>query len=449
MSYPVAYGIDFGTTNSALAVAYDDGTIEVLGTPEELTQSLIYLHRNQNRLVGEEAIRAYLDTGSARTPCSRCELVDWERGAPQTQCRNCLPGGSCFDARLIAQVKAELADEDFGGTHSWAEDFEIEDLVAIVLMRLKKAADRQLGTAIDRVTIGHPVRFAGAEGEDFVRLQALAQRRLASAAERAGFSEHVSLMPESKAAVAVEGVDDGVLLCLDFGGGTFDVALIEVHGSRSEVLALNGVPVGGEEFDSKIFDAFVSPAIGLNSEFVLANGQTRHLPAELRTKLRSLSGVNDLVSENLAAGVSAHLAGLDHDEVLDRVNAIITGGSGWRLFQAIKIAKHDLSDSPKTVIDVRSGELSLSIPVAIEEFVSVIADDLQLVRYCIEDALEDANVTPDEVSYVSRTGGSSQIPAFIQMIENTYTNATHVQMDPFTSVVQGLARHAYEVWANE
>lgn len=449
MSNPVAYGIDFGTTNSALAVAYDDGTIEVLGTPEELTQSLIYLHRNQNRLVGEEAIRAHLDTGAARTSCSRCELVDWERGAPQTQCRNCLPGGGCLDSRLIAQVKSELADDGFHGTHSWAQDFALEDLVAIVLMRLKKAADSQLGTTVDRVTVGHPVRFAGAEGEDFSRLQAIAMKRLTAAAERAGFSEHVSLMAESKAAVAVDGVDDGVLLCLDFGGGTFDVAVIEVNGSRSEVLALNGVPIGGEEFDSKIFDAFVSPAIGLNNEFMLANGQTRLLPAELRTKLRSLSGVNDLMSENLAAGVSAQLGGLNHDEVLNQINAIVTGGAAWRLFQAVKRAKHDLSDSPKTVLDVRTGELSLRIPIAIEEFVSVITDDLQLVRYCIEDALEDANVSADEVSYVSRTGGSSQIPAFIQMIENTFTNATHLQLDPFTSVVKGLARHAYEEWAHE
>jgi hypothetical chaperone protein len=449
MSAPVAYGIDFGTTNSAIAVAYEDGTVEVLGTPDDLTQSLIYLHRNLNRLVGEEAIRAYLGTAAARTLCSRCDLVEWDKGTPQTHCRTCLPGGGCFDARLIAQVKAELANEDFHGTHSWAQDFELEDLVAVVLSRLKKAADRQLGITVNRVTVGHPVRFAGAEGPDYARRQALAQQRLTNAAERAGFTEHVSLMAESKAAVALEGVGDGVLLCLDFGGGTFDVALIDVQGSRSEVLALNGVPVGGEEFDAKMFDAFVAPALQLDSQFRLANGQTRHLPAQLRSKLRSLSGVNDLMSENLAAGVSAQLAGLDHDDVLDRVSALVTGGAAWPLFQAVKKAKHDLSTAPEAAIDVRSAELTLTIPVDRADFESAIAVDLQTVQYCIEDALEDADVSPHEVAYVSRTGGSSQIPAFISLAENLFPDADHVQMDPFTSVVQGLARHAYEVWADD
>ena len=447
MSAPVAYGIDLGTTNSAISVAHDDGSVQVLSVPEELTQSLIYLHRNENRLVGEDAVRAYLDTASARTSCSRCDLVEWAQGAFFTDCRNCTSGGGCSDARLIAQIKAEMANEDFHGTHSWAQDFEIEDLVSIIISRLKKAADRQLGVSVNRVTVGRPVRFAGTEGEDFARLQALAEARLTSAAQRAGFTEHVELMAESKAAVAVEGVESGVLLCLDFGGGTFDVALIDVRGTRSEVLALNGVAVGGEEFDAKIFDALIAPALGLDSEFTLANGQVRQLPAQLRSNLRSLRGVNELMSDNLAAGASTMLAGLDNDEVLDRVNALVTGGASWQLFKAIKDAKHDLSDATEASIDVRAGELNLTVPITREDFESAIQEDLQQVRYCIEDALEDAGVEIDEVAYVSRTGGSSKIPAFHRIVEDTFVDAQHVQMDPFTSVVQGLGRHAYEVWS--
>ncbi|MDC3001283.1 Hsp70 family protein [Actinomycetota bacterium] len=447
MDTPVAYGIDLGTTNSAISVAYDDGAVEVLGTPEELTQSLIYLHRNLNRLVGEKAVRAYLDTAAARTSCSRCDLVDRDRGAVHTECRNYVSGGDCFDARLIAQVKAEMANEDFHGTHSWAQDFQIEDLVSIIMSRLKKAADDQLGAIVNRVTVGHPVRFAGAEGNDFARLQNLALQRLESAAVRAGFTEHVELMAESKAAVAIEGVTNGVLLCLDFGGGTFDVALIDVRDTRSEVLALKGVAVGGEEFDAKMFDAFVAPALGLNSEFTLDNGQVRHLPAQLRTKLRSLRGVNELMSENLAASASTMLAGSGNDEVLSNVNALVTGGAAWRLFQAVKTAKHDLSNSVETSINMRAGELSLTVPVTRSEFESIIEADLNQVRYCVEDAVEDAGVEVDEVAYVSRTGGSSQIPAFNRMVEDIFVNADHVQMDPFTSVVRGLGRHAYEVWS--
>ncbi|MDQ1250895.1 MAG: Hsp70 family protein [Actinomycetota bacterium] len=448
MAGPVAYGIDFGTTNSAIAVAYDDGMTEVIGTPDELTESLIYLHRNANRLVGQDAIRAYLTTGNSRTMCSRCELVDWVKGEPITDCRTCKSGGACFDARLIAQAKGELASPDFHGTHSWSLDFEIEDLVSIVLSRMKKAADRELGTTIDRVTVGHPVRFAGAEGAGWRDRQGLGENRLRAAAQRAGFTEHVSLMAESKAAVAVDGVDDGILLCLDFGGGTFDVAVVDVHGNRSQVLALNGVSIGGEEFDAKMFDVFVAPTLGLDAEFTLPNGEKRRLPNELSGKLRSLSGVNDLMSKNLAAGVNGYLAGMGNDAVLRDISAIVTGGSSWPLFKAIKRAKHDLSTSDVATIDVRSAELTFAIPVTRSAFDAAIAQDLREVELCIEDALEDADVVPEDVRFVAKTGGSSLIPAFIALVDEQFPDAEHTQMDPFTSVVSGLARHAYEVWAS-
>lgn len=448
MASPVAYGIDFGTTNSAVAVAYDDGTTEVMSTPDELTESLIYLHRNANRLVGQDAIRAFLATGSSRTLCARCDLVDWVKGEAVTDCRTCRPGGACFDARLIAQTKGELASPDFHGTHSWSVDFSIEDLVSIVLSRLKKSADRELGTTVDRVTVGHPVRFAGAEGAGWRDRQALGENRLRAAAQRAGFTEHISLMAESKAAVAVEGVDDGILLCLDFGGGTFDVAVVDVRGNHSQVLALNGVPVGGEEFDAKMFDAFVAPTLGLDAQFTLPNGQTRRLPSELHSKLRSLAGVNDLMSQNLVAGVNGYLAGMGNDAVLRDITAMVTGGASWPLFSAVKRAKHELSAADIAVIDVRSAELTFTIPITRGAFEAAIAADLQKVVHCFEDALEDADVVPDDVSFVAKTGGSSLIPAFVALVDERFPRAQHTQMDPFTSVVSGLARHAYEVWAS-
>lgn len=448
MSEPIAYGIDFGTTNSAIAVAFDDGTTQVVGTPDELTPSLIYLNRNLNRLIGEQAIRTFVTAANARTLCGSCDLVDFYAGQAHSECRNRLSGGGCFDARLIAQIKGDLANEDFIGTHSWAQDFTIEDLVGIVLTQLKKAADRQLGTSVNRVTIGHPVLFAGAEGPQARQRQELALSRLTLAAQRAGFTEHVGLMEESKAAVSTDGVDGGVLLCLDFGGGTFDVAVVDVQGTRADVLSLNGVAIGGEEFDAKMFDEFVAPALDLDVEFTKKDGQTRRLPNEIRVKLRSLGGVNELMSENLAAGVTSHLGGLEHSDVLNRIHALITGGAAWPTFQAIKKAKHELSQAPATDIDVRSAALTLRIPVTREAFEAAIASDLTTVQFCFEDALEDAGVTPDEVAFVAVTGGSSQIPAFRAMVEACFPQAEMVEMDPFTSVVRGLARHAYEEWAS-
>ena len=447
MRLPIAYGIDFGTTNSAIAVAYDDGTTAVVGTPDTLTQSLIYLHRNGNQLIGLEAARTFVTTGSGRTLCSRCSLVDWSGGAPLTECRSFEKAGGCFDSRLIAQVKSDVADPGFSGTHSWGTDFAIDSLISTVLRRLKTSADRELKTHIDRATIGHPVRFAGAAGPEFASRQALALSRIHKAAELAGFTEHAGLMEESKAAIAFDGVADGILLCLDFGGGTFDVAVVDIEANHASVLALNGVSVGGEEFDSKIFDGFVAPQLNLDATFRLPNGQTRTIPALLRSRLRSLSGINQILAENLAAATSQYLSGLGSDDVLRSVSSLVSGAASWNLFTAIQAAKHDLSSAESTTLAVQTADFQLQVEIDRGSFEHLIDSDLKNVEYCITDALHDAAVQVEEINYVALTGGSSQIPAFRKRIQAMFPTAVHTQMDPFTSVVEGLARHAYEEWA--
>ena len=449
MRAPIAYGIDFGTTNSAIAVAYDDGTTSVVGAPDPVTPSLVYLHRNANRLSGPEAIRAYLLTGAMETRCRGCSLASWDGGVPASTCQQVSMDGHCQDARLLSQLKGDLTADTFQSTHSWGVDFELEDLVAIVLRRLKSAADQATGHDVKRVVLGHPVRFAGAEGARFVELQKLALARLARAAERAGFVEGVSLVEESKAAIALEGVSDGLLVCTDFGGGTFDMAVAEVSGTTTTILDLAGVSIGGEEFNSKIFDTFVRPRLGLDEEFVMWDGQTRTLPALLRSQLRSLSGLKSLLVSNVALDASAHYRGRGHDAVLDFVDELLYNGQAFQFFGAIESAKIELSSVQHCNISFRSVGLTLDIPVTRAEFEEAIAGDMRSVRLCMQDSLDDAGVSADEVGFVTQTGGSSQLPVFQRMLRELFPDATVVQSDPFTSVVTGLANYALEEWVDD
>ena len=80
------------------------------------------------------------------------------------------------------------------------------------------------------------------------------------AAELAGFSD-VQLYPEPAAAIIDEELDDGVAVSVDFGGGTFDVAVIEVERGSAEVLALHGAGIGGSRFDAAMFDEFIAPEL--------------------------------------------------------------------------------------------------------------------------------------------------------------------------------------------
>jgi hypothetical chaperone protein len=101
-----------------------------------------------------------------------------------------------------------------------------------------------LAAKIDRVVLGHPVAFVRTEGPQFEELQALAIARLGQAAEKAGFAE-IEFLPEPAAAVQDELTPEGVVVALDFGGGTFDVAVVEFSAERADVLALQGAAVGG------------------------------------------------------------------------------------------------------------------------------------------------------------------------------------------------------------
>src|SRR5487761_452804 len=194
---PLGYGIDFGTSNSAISIAYPDH-VEVLAlgaARSSLTlPSFVYLHRSGRRDAGDEGVKTFLKSGHRKTDCWKCPLAPygWD-----TECRQYRKGGGCSDARLLSGVKHELAKLGFVGTNSWATD------VSVVMKRLKTEADARATETVTSVVLGHPVVFAGADPVDRAASDREAFRRLEEAARTAGFEE-VAFLPEPTAAVICE-----------------------------------------------------------------------------------------------------------------------------------------------------------------------------------------------------------------------------------------------------
>ena len=111
----------------------------------------------------------------------------------------------------MSGLKEHLSDTDLQQTHSWARDFTIPELVAVILRRLKRAADRHVGVDVRRVVLGHPVNFPGTEGTNYRVRQGFALDRLEDAAQLAGFEE-VSTFPEPAAALVDEQLENGIVL---------------------------------------------------------------------------------------------------------------------------------------------------------------------------------------------------------------------------------------------
>jgi hypothetical chaperone protein len=437
---PIAYGIDFGTTNSSIAVAYPDRVevvpVSATGIPEVMP-SIVYLHRMGMSSAGEEAVKQYLVTGSNRTSCARCDLVERDRWGTYTDCRQYAPGGGCLDARVASELKAFLADETFTSTHSWARDFDLADLVGVVIRELKRAADRAIGADVRRAVIGHPVLFFGAEGVGSETRQRLALERMREAAVRAGFEELV-FVEEPAAVVADEEIQRGLAVVVDFGGGTFDVAVVQLAPDGGEVLALEGAGIGGELFTKLLFEHKVAPALGLD-------GTVPGIPAWLRVRLRSLAGVFQVLSDREVPGlIRAAARSSGRIDVLQR---ILYGGFAYQFYKAVEDAKIALSSSRRTSIEFHRPGVDLSIPVMRQEFESMIAEYLDGTIDLVRVALERAGIATQDVDTVLRTGGSSGIPAFVARLGDLLGPEKIVERPVYTTVVHGLAAHARGRWA--
>lgn len=446
---PVAYGIDFGTTNSSIAVAYRD-RLDVVpvetGPLDEVLRSIVYLNRDRNRAAGQEAIEQFLVTGSVKTRCGGCELVYSFQGQRETDCKQYKPGGSCQNARLIAGVKSYLAETDRGETHSWATDFTLSELVAVILRRLKRDADRFTSSDVRRLVLGHPVVFTGAEGKDFHKRQELAEERIQQAASLAGFHE-VVLLDEPSAALTGETLPEGIAVATDFGGGTFDVSVVKFGADGGDVLALAGAEIGGEGFDRLLFNAKVAPVLGLDREYEVRPGARRSLPGWLRSRLATLDGLRELLSDRMTASTLSEYRRAPGGEILAPVEGILYEGYAYLFYRAIEEAKIALSTEDFARIDFRRPGIDLSIPIGRDEFEQLIAPSMDTVTECILRALDEAGVDPEQVNLVLRTGGSSSIPAFVRILEELFDPSVIRERPVYTTVVRGLAMHALEHWS--
>jgi hypothetical chaperone protein len=445
---PVAYGIDFGTTNSSIAVAYRN-RIEVIPVEseglQEILPSIIYLNRDRNRAAGQEAIEQFLVTGSAKTPCGRCSLVHVVDGRRESDCRQFRPGGNCHNARLISGVKSDLSESQFVSTHSWATDFTLTDLVAVIMRRLKTAADRATRANVRRVVLGHPVVFVGAEGPNYHERQELAETRIRDAAEKAGFEEIV-LLDEPEAAVINEDLQEGVALAADFGGGTFDVSVIKFAPDGGDVVGLAGAEVGGELFDRLLFQDKVAPALNLNDAYEVRPGAFRELPNWFKKRMSTLSGLKNLLSDKYTATTLSELRAATDGDRLAAVENIIYGGYAYQFYRAVEEAKIALSTAPNASIEFHRPGIDLSIPIQREEFEHLISNPMMEVRAAVLRALDEAGEGPESVSLVLRTGGSSSIPAFVRILEEIFDPSVIQERPVYTTVVHGLATYALGQW---
>jgi hypothetical chaperone protein len=357
MSQPIAYGIDFGTSNSSIAVSYRRQVASLDGLTDPGVPSLLYLDAVGLELVGDTAAQQYL------------------------------LGGNPTQSRLMSSLKSFLADDLFTKTASWGRTWGLEDLTKFILRDLKRQADERLNADVKRVLIGYPVVFAGAEGDQFATLQTLALKRLEKAARLAGFKE-VEFLDEPTAALSHNDLSSGINVALDFGAGTFDISIIRYRSRprATEVLATHGIALGGDRFDCAVFKLALHKRLGfgdLNYADSIEDACTTAGMLHLVRDTRALDRLAGYVRNKPRSGL----------RILKRV---IENGQAYTLSRAVEKAKIQLSRGTTATVELLRPDVGINIheDVRRDDFDMSISDDLNQVFEVIDHALMEAEITP-------------------------------------------------------
>jgi hypothetical chaperone protein len=420
-------GLDFGTTNSAIAVADNDrrATLATFADgPSTITnfRSILYFPARDRSSppkaetqAGPEAINSYLDADTK--------------------------------GRLIVSIKSYLASPLFTSTSINGRNYTLEDLIAIILRRLRTTAMEQFGTGATQVVLGRPVRFSGAENEAD---EQLALRRLTTAAELAGFKQvSFELEPVAAAYQYETHLDhDELVLIGDFGGGTSDFTLARLGPGRRQsghnpVLGTSGVAIAGDTFDSRIMMRLVAPKLGLGSHYI-SLGKQLPVPVWVYSQLSSWHHMFLLKEPKTMAVLREVRNQATEPEKVASLVQIIAENLGYALYRAVEQTKVGLTAEEVASFLFTQSTVRLEDTLERWQFESWIQGDIQNIAACVRLLLDQCDVKPSDIDSIFLTGGSSFVPVVRRYFSRTFGADKLRSGEELTTVAKGLALRALE-----
>lgn len=453
-------GIDFGTSNSAIAVF--DGTelrmIEI-EPGAQTVPTAIHLDRDFQTLTGSVAINTYVEENADRRVEITARVIAEVEADPsgifsdgpegEGGGANQLIYGAAEDyglpGRLFLGIKRLLGKENILRLMVFERPFRLVALITPILLSFRKAINTAAGSIDQGIYLGRPVEF---EGNDIGK-NALATDRIQEGSTYAQLGK-VTFYPEPVAAclsfVQKQNIKDGsIVLTVDFGGGTLDLCLVRYQNKQFQVLGTEGIALGGDYIDQLIFEKLIFPELGKGTTWSrLVDGLLVTTPFPFDQYENALLNwtITHTLNQNQYTGKIAEYLSQDgvENEKLERLEDVILHNYSYNIFQHIKAAKIALSDAESTVLDIP--EINLAIPFNRTQLNQIIAEVIAALQTCIDDLLANTKADANSIDYVVRTGGSSRIAAVMELLEDLFPNKV-VQHDTFTSVASGLAIASY------
>ncbi|HYJ45917.1 MAG TPA: molecular chaperone DnaK [Pyrinomonadaceae bacterium] len=367
-------GIDLGTTNSVVAVM-EGGEPTVITNAEggRTTPSVVAFTKDGNRLVGQVAKRQAV-TNPENTVYSIKRFMGRRYNEVTEE---------------IKQVpyKVQAAGNGDVRVQAGGKDYSPPEISAMVLQKMKQSAEDYLGQKVDKAVITVPAYFNDA------------QRQATKDAGRIAGLEVMRIVNEPTAAALAYGLDkkkDETIADFDFGGGTFDISILEVGEGVVEVKSTNGdTHLGGDDIDERLME-------WITEEFKKDQGI-------------------DLSNDKMAL---------------------------QRLKEAAEKAKIELSSAMETEINLpfitadQSGPKHLVMKLTRAKFEQLIDPILQRLKNPVEQAIKDAGIGADKVDEVVLVGGSTRIPKVQEIVKGIFGKEPNKSVNPDEVVAVGAAVQA-------
>jgi molecular chaperone DnaK len=368
-------GIDLGTTNSVVAVMEGDAPAVIANAEGgRTTPSVVAFTKAGERLVGQVAKRQAV-TNPENTVYSIKRFMG-RKFAEVTEEQKMVPYKVVGAANGDARVEVE------GG-----KVYSPPEISAMILQKMRDTAEAYLGEKVTKAVITVPAYFNDS------------QRQATTDAGRIAGLEVLRIVNEPTAAALAYGLDkkkDETIAVYDFGGGTFDISVLEVGEGVVEVKATNGdTHLGGDNLDQRIIEWIV-------------------------TEFKKDQGI-DLGKDKMAL---------------------------QRLKEAAEKAKMELSTTAETEINLpfvtadASGPKHLNLKLTRARFEQLVADLLERSMAPVRQCLQDAGVTPDKIDEVVLVGGSTRIPRVQQLVKEFFGKEPHKGVNPDEVVAIGAAIQA-------
>jgi molecular chaperone DnaK len=367
-------GIDLGTTNSVVAVM-EGGKPIVIANAEgtRTTPSVVAFKDNNERVVGVQAKRQAV-TNPERTVFSIKRFMGWKHRDLKGEEK---------------RVPYKVVEAENGDTRVQIDGrvYSPPEISAMILQKLKADAEAYLGEKIDRAVITVPAYFNDAQ-----------RQATKDAGQIAGFKVD-RLVPEPTAAALAYGLEkkkDEKIAVYDFGGGTFDISILEVGDGVVEVKSTSGdTHLGGDDIDARLME-------WIADEF------------------RKESGI-DLSKDKMAL---------------------------QRLKEAAEKAKIELSTMMETDINLpfitadASGPKHLTMRLTRAKFEQLVGDIIRRTMPPLEQALKDSGLSAREINEVILVGGSTRIPMVQQLVTEFFGKEPNKSVNPDEVVAVGAAIQA-------